>query len=151
MSAKIATMTDAILAQMAAVTDWTEAFDAGRDYLERPLKSEAEKIRITALPMSTARQNISRGKRMLTHTIALGIRQNVNPESVEGVDVLVAFAESIADYWDSNSGGGRKLVSGTTGSVINVTHDPIYSPSELDTNRQFFSMVTLTVVEAVNL
>lgn len=147
---RAATMADAILAQMDAAT-WEEAFDAERAYLERVLKTEAEKTRITAMIVSTERKNVTRGKRQLTHTISLGIRKNINPENVDAVDAMGNFAETIADYWDADTGGGRKVVSNTSGSVANVVHDPLYSPSDLDQNRQFFSVVTLTVIEVVNL
>lgn len=146
---KGAIVADAVIDQMIAETSWAEAFDITREYIESQQAEDADTIRITVIHAATARKLTARNRRQLTHSILLAIRRNVDPENVDAVDAMTAFAESVADFWDSTSDGGKRVVTGTAATVADVQHDPTYSASDLNERRQFYAVVNLTVVETV--
>lgn len=152
-----ATIADAIIAQMASAT-WTETYDVEREYLDLQLQADAKNCRLSVTHTNghslgvVSQKMIARGKKLRSHIVMIAIRKNVDPATKESVDAPAKFAEAIADYWiaDDSGTGGKRRVTGTNAVVMGVLHDPLWDQSHLSQTRQFFSMITLTVVETVN-
>jgi hypothetical protein len=141
-----AAIADAVVAEMEAGT-WLEPFAIARVYNETKPKRECDNFQISVMYQSTPQKLNTRSKRERRHTILIGMRKNVNFEDDAAVDEAAAFAEQVADYWAAGSGGGLRRIAGTTADVTEMVHDPICAADQLDGRLQFFSLVTLSVLE----
>lgn len=148
----IATIADAVVAELNdPARNWAQAFTAGRILLARQAPDDLKQLQVSVTIGASTQQLYNRAYRQRGHEIQIVFRKGVNPDNIDAVDALAAFVESVADYYGANTTEyGSRKIAGTEAIVASVLVDPIVSPEELDTNRRFFSALTLTVTEIVS-
>lgn len=139
---------DAIIAELNAEREagtFSQAFVAERDYTAGMDKADTRTLLLQVQANGYTDEWMTRRHRKLTHSINVMFRKNLG-QNKAAIDALSAFVEEVRDYYATPR--GRHKIANTEATVVGVLLVPV-NPDEIDTNQQFFSGVTLSVVEVV--
>lgn len=123
---------------------WSQAFDLNRAYVAILDKSDLKRLSIFVQHAGTRTEKITRNRHKETHTLMVIVRKNVDPANTVSVDALSRFVEEVGDYFRGDD--FSRKVYGTNAYITDVTAVPP-NPDKLETDREFFAGVEITVVE----
>ena len=142
MSATVVTLAQAVVDSING-TSFSQAFVAERKWVPKlSLSDMGTSLYVTVVPRTIERES-SRGQQPHELTIDIGVQQKLaktDPaEALAEVDGLCTLVEEIADSLFT-----QRLPSLETAMAVAITNNPVYEPIELDSNRVFFSLLTVT-------
>ncbi len=137
---------DAVAKELNA-TPFTMPFTATRKYVAAFKLTELKTLRVTVIPATIARTQVSRGHKSQTVRIDVAVHQRVgtvgSTEELDEdtLDRLAALVEEIAEHFAANL---PTLPAPASARWISSETDPIFDPEHLDSSRVFTSVVRLT-------
>ncbi len=119
---------------------FSQPFTAKRYYQPKFKLEELQELRVCVVPLSTSKVSISRGADSVETVVQIGVLKKLTSIENESLDPLTFLVEQIADSMN-NIEVLANPISTVTGTAIN----PIFDQKLLNENRQFTSVVELTV------
>ena len=118
--------------------DYGMRFEAVRYFQPKFTLSELEDgVKVCVVPSEVERSNLSRSVNQQDSTIQIGVLARVEP-TISGIDPYVALVDAIALNLDS-------LQLNESSCIIDSKIAPIYDQQLLRDNKQFTSVIVITV------
>lgn len=150
MTARAIQLADAVVAELAAKTDWSWKFTAER--INKPSwdlsKGELDKIRVTVSPYGGQPSRSTRSKRQFDYTLHIAVQRRIKIEKDDGhfpnerTDSLIELAQAIDDYLFTKELVDYESASWVGSEWVNGERD-IFSEEQLN-EHLFMSVLQIT-------
>ena len=129
---------DAVVSALNAQT-FSQAFTAARLYVPRETLEELKTLAVSVVPESVVATRHDRAAFEEDYRVVVAIRKKLTGDAPADVDPYVLLTQEIADYLRANR---PPLYSDAAPVAVEI--DPFFVPDQLDTKRQFTSLLTVT-------
>jgi hypothetical protein len=133
------TLCDAVVTALNAAT-FSEPFQAVRYYQPKFTLEDLEELKVCVVPISKAKSNLSRSTDSIETVIQVGVLKKLDSVENADLDVLTGLVEEIETFCND-----LELIVNPVSTIVGTAINPIFDEKLLNDNRQFTSVIELTV------
>jgi len=129
---------NAVVSALNAET-FSQAFTASRTWVPRETLEDLKTLTVSVVPETVRAERHDRAQFTEDHRIVVAVRKKLDGDDLTDVDPYVLLVQEIADYLRA-----ARPPTYQDAAPVGVEIDPIFAPDQLDTKRQFTSVLTVT-------